>query len=506
MRSSASTTRTKGIPAALFTSSTKAALGASNRHITCASPGNTTARQRGAALLAVLLLLVLVAGASATFIWVMNQQQTTAGTRLRARAALAVAEAGVHRALSALESTAPDGRTPGRLWRSSAYSELVAAGAIAGEFTISIEDDPGGGIQITSTGRVGGVARRLRARVELASPALLAALYGTAVVHLERPPAAIVLLPYGAGIGDRPWIQIAAGRGIVFATADVSINYATQTVETSPGPVDGLDAARGPTAPQRPGPIRLLLAREASLTVGNERRRVNVEQLRTMGIHVDGVVVHSQALPALPEVDRASYQRLAAANTANAGLNEAAGRHAGNDALARKRDSLYEHVEFEQVMAYLRTGRQSAALRGLVYLRGGLSLAEDQRLQIVDGGLVAESAIYLDRGGALEVTHGAATRTLPGLIILDDGALVVTRQARLRVHGLVYVNRVIELGVGAHVDVVGAVLGNDPEMSFRTYAASVVIRYDPAVLGTPGLRVPAGSPLATWVAKWEELP
>ena len=463
-------------------------------------------RQRGAALLVVLIILLIVAGSSATFIWLMNQQQTAAGTRLRSRAALAVAEAGVHRALSALESGAPDGQMPRRLWRPAAHSETMMSGVIEGRFTVSISDDPGGAIQITSTGRVGGVTRRLRARVTLASPALLAALYGTTVVHLERPPAAIVLLPYGAGIGDRPWIQIAVGRGIAFATADVSINDPAQTFEAAPGPADGLDAARGPTAPPRPSPIRLLLARDASLTVGAEHYRVNVQQLRAMGVYVDGIVVHSQALPALPEVDRAYYQALATANTANASLNEAAGRYSGNDALARKRDSLYEHVEFEQVMAYLRTGRQPAALRGLVYLRGGLSLVEDQRLQIVDGGLVAESTIYLDRGGTLEVTHSAATRTLPGIIILDDGALVVTQQARLRVHGLVYVNRTIDLGVGARVDIVGAVLGNDPEVSFRSYAASVVIRYDPAVMGTPGLRVPDDSPVATWVAAWEELP
>lgn len=464
------------------------------------------ARQRGAALLAVLIVLLIVAGSSASFIWLMNQQQTSAGVRLRSRAALAVAEAGMHRALSALEATAPDGRTLGRRWRPAAYSEAMTSGALEGRFSVSIADDPGGAIQVISTGHVGGVTRRLRARVMLASPGLLVALYGTSVVHLERPPAAIVLVPYGAGVGDRPWIQIAAGRGITFATADVSINNPAHAFDAAPGPADGPDAVRAPTAPPRPGPIRLLLARAASLTVGTEHVRVDVQQLRSMGIYVDGVVVHSQALPALPEVDRAYYQALATANSANAALNDAAGRYSGDDALARKRDSLYEHVEFEQVMAYLRTGRQPTALQGLVYLRGGLSLVEGQRLQILDGGLVAEGTIYLDRGGTLEVTHSAATRTLPGIVVLDDGALVVTQQARLRAHGLVYVNRMIDLGVGARVDVVGAVLGNDPEVSFRSYAASVVIRYDPAVMGTPGLRVPDNSPVTTWVAVWEELP
>jgi hypothetical protein len=90
--------------------------------------------------------------------------------------------------------------------------------------------------------------------------------------------------------------------------------------------------------------------------------------------------------------------------------------------------------------------------------------------------------------------------------VLDDGALVVTRDARLRVHGLVYANRRIDIGINARIDIVGAVLANDPELSFRSFAASVVIRYDPAVFGTPGLRVRDDAPVVAWVAAWEELP
>jgi hypothetical protein len=87
-----------------------------------------------------------------------------------------------------------------------------------------------------------------------------------------------------------------------------------------------------------------------------------------------------------------------------------------------------------------------------------------------------------------------------------DGALLLTQQAQLRAHGLVYVNRVIDLWAGSHLDVVGAVIGNDHGLSFRNLGATVLIRYDPAVLGTPGLRAPAGASLIAWVAAWEELP
>src|SRR3990172_12575073 len=181
-------------------------------------------QEAGMVLLVVLMILLVVSGSSASFIWFMNQQQTRAGLRFRSAAALAVAEAGVYRVLSILETVAPGGRSPGRVWRDSAYAETMSVGPLEGRFTVSLTDEADGAIIVTSAGQVGGVTRRVRARVYLASPALLAALYGASEVRLERPPAATFLLPYGAGIGDRPWIHVAAGTGIWFATSSVSIN------------------------------------------------------------------------------------------------------------------------------------------------------------------------------------------------------------------------------------------------------------------------------------------
>jgi hypothetical protein len=451
-------------------------------------------------------MLVFITASATTFVWYSNRLQTASGARLRASVALQAAEAGVHRAVAILETVAPDGQTRGREWRTDGYSETLRGRGLDARFSVTVGDGPGGSVVITSTGEAGGRTRRLRAHVHLASPALLVALYGASVVHLERPPASIVVLPYGAGVGDRPWIQIAAGREIGFATADVSINDPSHPFEIAAGPADRGDPALRSMDEVRPGPVRVLLARDAGLTIGSDRQRVNVQQLRAMGIYLDGVVIHREALPPLPSVDRTYYRGLAAANTVNAAVNAAAGRYFGDDALTRKRDSLYEHVDFERVMAFLATGRQAQILSGIVYLRGGLSLVEGQRLRIVDGGLIAESSVFVDEGASLEVTHTAATRALPGIVVLDDGALVVTRRGRLRVHGLVYVNRMIDLGVDARIDIVGGVAGNDPEISFRNYAASVVIRYDPAIMGTPGLRVPDASPVAGWVAAWEELP
>ena len=464
-------------------------------------------QEAGMVLLVVLMILLVVSGSSASFIWFMNQQQTRAGLRFRSAAALAVAEAGVYRVLSILETVAPGGRSPGRVWRDSAYAETMSVGPLEGRFTVSLTDEADGAIIVTSAGQVGGVTRRVRARVYLASPALLAALYGASEVRLERPPAATFLLPYGAGIGDRPWIHVAAGTGIWFATPSVSINDPSVSFGARPGPVDAPEGVNSATAVPRPGPVRLLLARGAELTLDQPRHRVDVQQLRAMGVYLEGVVLRTEALPRVPEVDRAYYQTLAAANTRNATLNEAAGRYLGDADLTSKRDSLYTQREFEQLRAYLQAGLARPRFEGVLYVKGVVELFGGQQVEIADGSLVTESGVHLNLGATLEITHSPATRTLPGLLVTGIiGTLIVTEGARLQVHGLVYASRAFDVNDGARVDIVGAVLDNDGELSFRNQAATVVIRYDPAVLGTPGLRIPQDSPVVAWVAGWEELP
>lgn len=461
--------------------------------------------EAGVTLLVVLVLLLAVTAASGAFIWFMNQQQTRAGGRLRAAAAVAVAEAGVHRALAILESVAPDGQSPGRSWRPSAHTERLNVGPFDGRFTISLADGPGDAILVTSSGEVAGVQRRVRARVHLASSALLAALHGDGVVRFEKPPAMAFLFPYGAGIGDRPWIQVAAGKEIWFTTTAVSINNRNASTVVAPGPVDAPDAAS-----PRPDPVRLLTSRAGVVTLGADHTQVDIQQLRNAGVHVEGVVLRTGAFPQPPEVDRAYFQRQASANTANAALNEAAGRHHGDSELVKKQDSSYSRTQFDKLQAYLRVGLTPPLFRGVVYVGGGVVLRDGERMDVVEGALVTDSTVHMSQGAVLQVTHSASTRTLPGIIVLDNGGITVTQGARLRAHGLVYTSRLFDVGPGAHVDVVGAVLSADPDLSFRNFAATVVIRYDPAVLGTPGLRtaVPSGAPPAevAWVAAWEELP
>jgi type II secretory pathway pseudopilin PulG len=465
----------------------------------------TRRRQAGMALLAVLIVLVVIAGSSAAFIWSMNEQQRRAGIRLREAAARSAAEAGVYRALAILETTAPDG-SAGRSWRTSGHTEALRGGALERRFSVSVADGPGGTITITSAGGAGGIERRLRARVHLAGPALLSALYGSGIIHLARPPAAFLVVPYGLGIRDRSWVHVAAARGVEFATPEVSINEPTRVFRVDPGPLDAPGGAGHTAVAASASPLRFLVGRGASLMIGPDRQPVNTQQLRAYGVPVEEANIFQDDLPALPDVNVAYYRALASTNTLNDDLNRSAGRYAGDDALSRKSGSLYTHLEFERLATYLRSQTRPPVLRGVLYLEGGLSLTDGQSLRVIDGAVVAESTVFLDRGARLEVLHTPETRTLPGLLILGDGALAVTREAILRVHGLVYVSRTADIGVGARLDVVGAILANDPEVSFRTYGGTVVVRYDPAVMGTPGLEWAAGTPVIAWVAAWEDLP
>jgi hypothetical protein len=460
--------------------------------------------EAGMVLIAVLVIMLAVGGSASGFIWYMQQQQTRAGARLRASAALSVAEAGVHRALARLEEPAEDGIPPGRQWRPKAHVQSVKAGALEGTATVSVTDDAGGAVLVSSTGEVAGVRRRLRVRVVLTSPALLAAVYGASFVRLDDAPATTVLMPYGAGLGDRPWIHLAAGREVWFGSTDVGINDPAAAVEMTAGPVD--PPGGKPSRRHVPGPVRVLLARDGELVIGPDRQRVNVGDLRAMGVYIDGTVVHTESLPTPPDVDGGFYRQLAAENTRNAALNRAAGEYVGVGDLAAKTDSVYSAGQFARLCDYLQTAPTPPRMHGVVYVEGGVALLDAMTLHIVDGTLVTEGTVRVGQGSLLEITHTASSRSLPGLIALARGGIVVNQHARLRAHGLVYASRVFEATEGSHVDVVGGILGRDDGLSVRNHASTLIVRYDPAVMGTPGLVVGARDPVVAWIASWEELP
>jgi hypothetical protein len=167
-------------------------------------------------------------------------------------------------------------------------------------------------------------------------------------------------------------------------------------------------------------------------------------------------------------------------------------------------DSVYSALQFERLQAYL-AGQASDGLTGVIYVSGEVLVPPGSQLRITDGALVAEDTIQVDPGATLEILHSVATRTLPGVLVVS-GRLTILDQARLRVHGLVYASYSFEMEQGAYVDIVGSVLSNDMDLGVHNMGATMVIRHDPAVLGTPGLLVPDGGTVVAWVASWEELP
>lgn len=77
-------------------------------------------------------------------------------------------------------------------------------------------------------------------------------------------------------------------------------------------------------------------------------------------------------------------------------------------------------------------------------------------------------------GPPLSFAGVTQSRVTPPWCDLDNGALLLDQDARLRVHGVVYVNGGIVLRERTRVDIVGAMLSN--------------------------------APVVAWVAAWQELP
>ncbi|MDR7482467.1 MAG: hypothetical protein QN183_05805 [Armatimonadota bacterium] len=390
------------------------------------------------------------------------------------------------------------------MWRPATYEERRRFHGIEGRFRLSLTDEAGGVILVASTGEVGGIVRRVHARVVLASPLLGAALHAAGLVQLGNPPGATVIVPYGDSVADRRWAHLSTAHGVWFESVAVSLNAPGMPHDLAAGPADPPGSLRDATAAAWPQPARLVMAPGALITLG-QTALATVQPLRAAGVNLDGEVRTLRGPLPPPEVDREYYQGLAAANLSNAAVNQAAGAAHRDDRLERKQESLYSPAEFARVLAYLRRTPE-AVLRGTVYVRGGVALSDGDRVRITGGTLVTDGTVHVVHGGTLEIVHDMATRSLAGLLVLEPGAVVVSHGGRLRVHGLVYAGRTFDAGAEATVDSVGAVLGADPRISIRNHGARVVIRYDPAVMGTPGLRVAPDSPVVAWVTTWEERP
>jgi len=450
----------------------------------------------GQTLLVVLTIMLAVTVSAGSFIWYMNRQQARAGLRYRTVAALSLAQAGVRRALAVFEGTAPDG-SPGRLWRPVGYEEVVAAGSLGGGFRLTVTPERDGAVVVTSDGTAGGVTRRLRARVYLASPALLAGVSAAGSVQVGAPSGAVTIVAYAAP-ADRPWVHIAAATEVWFFTADFPLNDAAAALPA--GPVDLLPGASAGAGAA--DPVQLLLGAEASLALGGDRRPVDPSALRAAGLRVEDPW-RPDPFPAIPGVDQDFYRDLAAANSANAEINRQAGELANDPDLRKKPDSFYDAEQFARVVRFLASRTDPPELRGILYVAGRVTIPPDVDLRLADGALVAGNTVKLEEGARFTVSHTAGTRRLPAVLVLGTGGLVLSAHAELLAHGLVYAAQTIEVTPDAGLRVVGAVASNDPGISVRVRGA-LTVRYDPAVLGTPGLRVAGRAPVTAWAAEWQE--
>jgi hypothetical protein len=455
-------------------------------------------------LLSVLVLFFAIYFSVAAFLWFMSGQQTQAGARYRDAAALSAAEAGIQRALALLESPTEEPLSPtARLPLN--HTEPISMGSLSGDFTISVAAGGDGSFTVTSVGAVAGRMRRLEARVTVASPALLAGLYAASVVQFERPSSRAVIAPYNAKLARERWVHVMAGEAIRFIDVTASIINGSAGVEFLRGPLSGPDDSGRACSLGEARTARLAMPRGAELTIGREFERVGAQDLRTMGYRVEEYRTAPERFPAPPRIDRGLYTAMAAANNENAGLNRAAGEFSGDRWLARKLHSVYAPHEASDILRYAAFARSRPVLRGVVYVTGGVELAAGRALAIEDGSLVAERNLVIGEGAELVITHTPRTRTLPGLLILDEGGLLLDQRSRLNAHGLVYVSRSVEMGEGAAVDVVGALLAAHPYVAVRSDGGRLGICYDQAVLGTPGLTVGPRAPVIAWVSDWKEV-
>jgi hypothetical protein len=454
--------------------------------------------QRGAVLPGVLVFFLMSSGLALLFVSFMDHQQRGAGARYNAALALGAAEAGIYRMLAALESDLAG--IGGGLF-GQVLSGKVEGGGRSGEYVVSVSRDRDGGFVLESRGQAGETVRRLRVRVRVAPPALLAALATPGTVKIDGYPAALVIAPYHPRSGELPWVHVMVGRGVWFASTQVTLNTRVPGVELAPGPVGTQGTA--PTELSAPG-VRILLVGTAELTVGTEHSVANVTGLRTFGVPLENVVVRPGNFPRL-YVDRHYFKQLAAMNSANAALNRAAAGYVNDAPLYEKHDSVYSGAQFLHLISYAASRGVPLRLHGVIYVEGTVVLPVDARIVLEEGALVTESTLHLGPGAQLSVMHEQRTRTLPALLVLEQGQLTLAPGARLAAHGLVYVNQGIALAANAVLDVVGSVYVNHSGLAFVPTGAFAAIRYDPAILGTPGLLTVPGEPRVAWVVAWEEI-
>lgn len=443
-------------------------------------------RQRGQALLMVLIIMLIIQ----TIVWVflsrVSTEQRLAGGSVRGLGAFYLAEAGVQKALRMLEDGAD--------W-SLPHEEVLGAGTFTVE---AVESLPGGLIGVVIRGDVGGARRRLRVVSRLGPQALAYGVFAQGIAAFGGQSRTYVV-PFRIGNGRRTG-DLAAGVEVRFDNPRTALNaFRGSRLLLREGEVVDTALLDETTASDSTrGALDVVLAGRAQLVSGVAHKTVGLEDLKRQipGLAIRRVRTRSPL--AAPAVDLKAYKALAEANTANAALNGAAGLVAGESDLRGKKHSAYSVEEFEAILDYLRL-RPRQALHGLIFVDSDVLLEEGDRLTIADGALVVEGDLDVEEHARLEVRHSQGSRALPGIVAWGEGSIQIEDNAVVIVDGLILAEWDVRVRAGI-LDVIGAVAARNLSVTDGT----VVVRYDSGVLATVGLKR-TGKGLAEPVS-WQEIP
>lgn len=449
-------------------------------------------------------VMAVVAIISVSFVTSVIVRQQLGGHRSRVVAARYLAEAGVERALWALENGSESGLS------SLGSPSVLSVGALQGTFTAEVTPpNENGLISIRALGEVGGVRRSVRVVAKLSPHVLTYAMFGDRLIRFEGSESRTYVTPVVASTGRAEGGQLASNGEIWFAGPGISVNDFTGAVLSlrdgelpdhallGPGLSAGRERADG-------GIGTLVLAEGGTLTFGESHQLITgAGSLQARGVRTEMDVASIREREILPLIDRIPLRTLAEANTANSGLNEEVGAR-GWAALRSKRDSVYEREDFLHILEYM--GKVSAKpLSGPVYVKGPVVVPEGATLQILDGFLAVEGSLTVQIEGRLEVRHATRSRTFPGIVTIGEVPIVVQKRGILIVDGLVYARGTFDAAEKSVIDIKGALLAADPRLSIRNHDATVVVRYDPVVLITVGIqpRLGLGRTIAR-VVSWED--
>ncbi len=514
--------------------------------------------EAGITVLPVLAVVMLISAIGFGLVGVMNTDITHSTIQGTVSHAQFIAHAGLQEAIVRLKANP--------LYRTAAYPAGVAGtgfGGGGGQFWMWVEDYAEDTVTITVRGR-GTIAGRtafaeIRA-IALVGPPITFGLFGVSTIMSSGANSRTYLAPWrpsGPGVPRGP--NMGSFFDINFQDTGSRLNAVS---ETSPDSVTLRDGtfddwelfgftSRPAYDPNDPLPWILGVYGDivkaqpdtggilhsctpptnfACLTVQNGSDDIaTMYELRedeNLG-HVYMSRVRRRMLP-VSTLDPVPIEAEASANTANSGVNAAAGIPHAN--------ALYTADEFHCLLAYVEAN-PGTVVSGTVYVTGDVQIGGNLRIGcnggrarptsleaefiLTDGTLAIEGNLTMETNSTLTIQHDiynpdpaiadAARREIAialfpgaganswGRLIMEGGA-----QQKLVADGLIYTADGMDIGSQALIDLIGAMYHNSPDntrASFDSNNATTVIRYDPLA----GSRLGSASGIGVTILSWQQL-